>query len=110
MTDLKRLIERVTDGTATMQDFASVFPSETAYGKTTWGTAHNAFDGSLDAAKALHEAIAPFPDVDIEYRLFEGLCDVTIYDVEGGPAKGTSTHGIARAWLLAILRAVEAGR
>lgn len=67
-----------------------------------------AFHGSLDAAKALHEAVTPYPDVDIQYRLFGGLCDVMIYDVAGGQAQGTSTHGIARAWLIAILRALIA--
>lgn len=68
-------------------------------------SARAAYNGGLDAAKALHDALTPFPDVDMECRLFDGLCDVTIYDVPGGDAKGTSIHGLARAWLLAILRA-----
>ena len=69
--------------------------------------AHRAYYGDLNAAKALHEALTPYPDVDIEYRLFGGLCDVTIYDVPGGSVTATSTNP-ARAWLLAILRALAA--
>ena len=63
-----------------------------------------AYNGSLDAAKVLHEAVTPYPDVDIEYRVFGGICDVTIHDVAGGQYKGTSTIEPSRAWLIAIIR------
>lgn len=106
MTDLQRLIEAVEAGVSTRLSIEemgiNILP------KMVDGVnAGTAYHGSLDAAKALHEALTPYPDVDIEYRLFGGLCDVTIYDVPGGSVTATSTNP-ARAWLLAILRALAA--
>lgn len=95
------LIESVEAGTASTMGFEDA-------GFDGW--AELAYFGSLDAAKALHEALLHGRDADIEYRLFGGLCDVTIYDVGGGTAQATSISGPARAWLLATLRAWQAVR
>ena len=70
-----------------------------------------AFSNSIDAAMAFHNATGNWPDIDIEYRLCGGICDVTIYDVygaENGMIKATSIHGPARALLLADIRALIA--
>lgn len=100
MTDMDKLIEAVVAGTATMGSFARVFPSETAYGKTTWGTAHNAFSGSLDAAKALHDALLP----EWFYFIMDGCAEVR-GEMEYGEQYIGKSNTSARAWLIAILRA-----
>lgn len=106
---LAALIEAVERGhlsKMTSLSVTDIWPDRDDYlmlGEAVW----RASNGSLDAAKALHEALTPYPDVDIQYRLFGGLCDVTIYDVPGGSVTATSTN-LARAWLLAILRAIAA--
>lgn len=68
-----------------------------------YGWAHDAFSGSLDAAKALHDALLPGwwaalrhstrPKATVGYvdRVFEGQDDL-----------------LSRAWLLAILKAKQA--
>ena len=67
---------------------------------------HNAFHGSLDAAKALHEAVLPGWAWSIDRM---GQAMVWYPWVEGDSitheAKATDP---ARAWLLAILRALHA--
>ena len=100
---LSKLIEAVEAGAASMNDFAAVFPSETAYGPTTWGEAHKAFNGSLDAAKRLHDALLP----GWEWHL--GPSNAKVYPYNGSPLKSWSgmADNPARAWLLAILRALE---
>lgn len=99
MTDLQKLIEAVEAGLPSptnWQDFSAV--------PTTVGpfSAHNSYHGSLDAAKALHEALLP----GWQYHLSDGTATV-----EGSAwqyyQQSTST---ARAWLLAILRAYETRR
>ena len=70
--------------------------------------ARNAYNGSLDAAKALHDALLPGWDADIEVRLV--LSDATVYGCglfEGSRESGTD-ESPARAWLIAILKALEA--
>lgn len=67
-----------------------------------------AFYGSLDAAKALHEAVLP----GWEWRLRENQAWVwrTATDMQySGEVDDDLTGLPARAWLLAILRALAAG-
>jgi hypothetical protein len=63
----------------------------------------NAYNGSLDAAKALHEAVLPewlaVIDTDGAVEVSRG----------GWPADATVTDNPARAWLIAILKALIAG-
>lgn len=106
MGDLIKLIEAVEAGTATMNDFAAVFPSESAYGKTTWGTAHNAFAGDLNAAKALHDALLP------DHGWGAGPWGARVWLYSDHPKwDGSDRQEVemvkapARAWLLAILKA-----
>lgn len=104
---LNKLIEAVEAGAATMNDFASVFPSESAYGKTTWGTAHNAFSGSVDAAKELHEALLPGWFLGMSKNLHSGLWYAWVQDKESVQFCANEPTP-ARAWLLAVLRAYAA--
>jgi hypothetical protein len=128
MTDRAALValrDAVREGRATMHDFARVFPSESAYGKTTWGTAHNAFSGDIGSALLLVKMLLPgwgwqvgschvsddarvFPDFNCPvhgarllatYAEHVDWCEVTDIDLRppGNPA---------RALLLAILEAL----
>ena len=97
MSDLQRLIAAVESGTLAkpgIEHCLSAMPQK------TWQTIKDAYNGSLDAAKALHEALLP----GWQYHLSEGVASVegTAWQLY---AQSTTT---ARAWLLAILRAVEA--
>lgn len=84
----------------------AVFPYNEDWRKDHGVMAHEAFDGSLDAAKRLHDALLP------EWR-------VEFFNLDGEVILGRNrpinrTYGdamnsgeVARAWLLAILRALE---
>lgn len=65
----------------------------------------DAFRGSLDAAMALHEALLP----GWFYCLMDGVAEVR-GDMEYGEQYIGKSITTARAWLLAILRAKEAGQ
>ena len=82
---------------------AQAFPPESAYGNCTFHTIGQAFYGSLDAAKALHDALLPGWWYVIDHR----MCSVS--DMFDGPFFSQDTHDSpARAWLLAVLRAYRA--
>ena len=68
-----------------------------------------AFHGSIDAAKALHDAVVPGWTRDVDATAPECGIDVTLWPPETslGYARGTSGCE-ARAWLLAVLRAKSA--
>lgn len=100
MSDLDRLIEAVEAGDLTHDG--------SAYRSLGDGWLHvfDAMNGSLDAAKALHDALLPGWD----YRIETGRRDVK--------ARVSQTHLLsyydpssadtpARAWILAILRATQ---
>lgn len=63
---------------------------------------YGAFEGSLDAAKALHEAVLS----GCIWRLTPNRC--VIMDVHGCLASVRNADNPARAWLLAIIRALIA--
>ena len=66
-------------------------------------TARSAYNGSLDAAKALHDALLPGWWYVIDHR----MCSVS--DMFDGPFFSQDTHDSpTRAWLLAVLRAYRA--
>jgi hypothetical protein len=69
-----------------------------------WADLLNAYDGSLDAAKALHDAVLPgwFWSIDSEdcgVCLYTHLLDDAVLGADDNPA---------RAWLIAILEALIA--
>ncbi len=109
MSELDKLIEAVEAGywghsyggiaTKLGMDFAKV---------------NDAYNGSLDAAMALHEALLPGWGAKIEMQT---PVDVQISFAWVGPREemlfrehATSMHCPARAWLLAILRAYRQHR
>jgi len=101
MSALTRLAEKVEAGEWDQPVAWKVF----GIGQT--GRAERAYNGSLDAAKALHEAVLPgwigsFA-TDGFARVAKGGNVLTVMQsahIDGLPA---------RAWLLAILRALSAG-
>lgn len=105
MTDLDKLIEAVDAGWFAMDVLPPVHEV----------TAYDAFSGSLDAAKRLHDALlgpdwsvsialgAAFWDVDITHYPYRDEDRRPDWNVTAGPEQDP-----ARAWLLAILRAVKA--
>lgn len=103
MTDaLTRLADAVEAGTATdfkfytFRDGLSGTVAETK-------TMIRAYNGSLDAAKALHEAVLPEwrARVDVGRRFRTWLISPNNVKIDV-----YSSHSPARAWLLAILRAL----
>ena len=113
---LQALAEKVEAGADTEHDHAAAFPSESAYGHCTWHDSHKAAGGSLDAAKALHEAVLP-EWVLGEFMWWRDCCRVALMEIDhngrhgGRYARGTAgaeNADPARAWLLAILKALIA--
>lgn len=98
MTDLDKLIEAV-EGGEWPDDWREVTRALTLHPDERHIFAKRAFDGSLDAAKALHEALLP----GYRWRITD-LTHAQVWDsvhcVHGGYAEQP-----ARAWLLAILKA-----
>lgn len=107
MTDaLTRLADAVEAGAATDADFDAT-GSRAMYGKHYY--AKQAYNGSLDAAKALHEAVLPamFWNMGhLDHPSLGYVCTVA----DGHFADSPSWRGFAatpaRAWLLAIIRAL----
>lgn len=112
MTDLfalKELRDKVAAGTATKRDFilSDLVPHDRS--------AFRAFNGSLDAAKALHEALLPGWRVEDMHQKFDGSAfrrlgkwQVCIERVKDFVEVSSMDHSPARAWLLAILTALIA--
>lgn len=99
-TALRELRDRVAEGTFVMD--AMPWPHEV--------TAYSAFSGSLDAVKALHEALLPEWKWYVDYDGEVGLWHKTGTDagnvcVDDICVDGSEIHP-ARAWLLAILDAL----
>ena len=70
--------------------------------------AKRAYNGSLDAAKALHEALLPGWDLLIT-TYEDGLFEVSVSEPLVVKTYDGLSEIIARAWLIAIIRAVMAG-
>ena len=79
--------------------------------RDTWEPIVKANSGSLDAAKRLHDALLPgfAPSVgqNVWHRYWFATITTTTGDSIGDSFSGQSTDNPARAWLLAILRALE---
>jgi len=103
---LAGLIEKVEAGTWQHTDWPTV--EKGFWGNWNEAALHfqSAYNGSLDAAKALHEAVLP----GWRWAIAEGAagCRAAVQASYGSPEdQGISTCP-ARAWLLAILRALHA--
>ena len=91
---------------------ATAFPPENAYGKCTFHHVSRAFHGSLDAAKALHEAVLPDKGWHVEwvakYPALAFKPAAWCASVGWGSRHAAYSTDPARAWLLAILDALIA--
>ena len=105
---LQALLERVEAGEASWNRLASI--AEDAMPPKEAALAATANRGSLDAAKALHEAVLPgwhwslYDDNGI--GIYEA--QIEVHDWQGEPISGASKCNPARAWLIAILKALAA--
>ena len=106
MTDLDNLIEAVQAGD---NRFSSYLPSGN---EREWPQIYKAMDGSLDAAKALHEDLLHNHVISSLDWKWGGLVEAHIFEVspeqwhEPGMAKFVGRSSTpARAWLIAILKA-----
>lgn len=107
ITALDELIAKVEAGEDTDNHHAAVFPSESAYGHCKWHDSHKAARGSLDAALALHKAVLPPKYILAGVHEFMSQWGARIIP---GDHIGNHPDNPARAWLLAILRAMQEGR
>jgi hypothetical protein len=103
MTDRKQALIELRDKVMAGED-----PGFEAWVDVFFRSAFNAieaFNGSLDAAKALHEAVLP----GWVYNLAPGFCHV-MPPHDNGDQEATSgfNDNPARAWLIAILEALIA--
>lgn len=103
MTDLEKLIEAVEGGVAPLDAIAKMkllgLPSVI---NNNLHEVSSAYRGSLDAAKALHEALLPGWGWE---RSWSGYMIVSRGSMTW---KETNTPDPARAWLLAVLKAYRA--
>ena len=108
LTDLLAKVEAgKVDHKASIPTFAVMFAELTLATLTTNLQAYRAYNGSLDAAKALHEAVLPECGRSVDATMPEaGIC-VEIHREAQAIGKGDNTCE-ARAWLIAIIKALIA--
>jgi hypothetical protein len=102
MSALTRLADAVEAGTATDFQFYT-FRDGLSGTVAETKTMIRAYNGSLDAAKALHEAVLPWWDWSVDNIGRSQFCAV-VYD--GAKTISAFNHNPARALLLAIIRAL----
>jgi hypothetical protein len=106
---LERAVEAGLD---TVHHHARAFPSESAQGHCTWHNSHKASNiGSLDAAKALHEVLLPGWAPSVGQNVHHGYWFAHVMRSENGAVShdySAQSDNPARAWLLAIIRALIA--
>jgi len=113
MKNLNKLAERVESGDKSVYGEDLYYALKIArcdrLNRITSNVFIDALNGSLDAAKALHDAVLPrwtrsvdatVPDAGIEVALYKG----GVFDDARKEVTGDSTNE-ARAWVAAILRA-----
>ena len=89
-------------------------PANCKEAKISHSLTEKAFEGSLDAAKALHEAVLPGFTFWQITRVNDNFFMVSVCDIPRAKGawlepsyRGESPDNPARAWLLAILRALQ---
>ena len=109
MSDIRKLIEMVESSSIA---YSNLDPFVAALGMNTQANdAHMAYRGSLDTAKALHEALLPgwvarpqIGGAGAGVKVWH--CTIEDWDT-GYEIEANNMKCPARAWLLAVLRAVE---
>mgnify|MGYP003678322926 CR=1 FL=1 len=109
MTALQELLAKVETGTCDHGSFLQDWHGTPSYSGGCGVNAHKAYDGSLDAAKALHDAVLHERVVKRE------VCSLryggTVEMLDHGKVIGMGSNidnNPARAWLIAILKALIA--
>lgn len=108
---LKELAKKVEAGEfpALYKDLSAAGLAHNSYGIDSGGYAWDAFFGSLDAAKALHEAVLPGWDWRVEENVNGYISHIGPTREEFMPSTMAISHdNSGRAWLSAILRALIA--
>ena len=101
MTDRKQAL---TDLLVKVEVGGDIFPNDFPSGFKKVPRAIGAFEGSLDAAKALHEEVLP------EWS-WQKMPDGTIHmmhEITFDTSSGHYNDNPARAWLIAIIKAIIA--
>lgn len=102
--DLKALHDKVAAGTCDHGSFPQDWHGTPSYSGGCGVNAHKAYNGSLDAAKALHDAVLPGWGWETSHLLKAQVYHMKCYS----PIFGAQSTSTARAWLLAILAALIA--
>lgn len=105
---LKKLEAKISGGEpfAPVDDAAAAaFPPESGGGPCTFHLVSRSHAGSLDAAKALHEAVLPGWEWTFYY---DGECCVQDARAFSYAYEKAESDNPARAWLIAIIRALIA--
>jgi len=101
--ELQRLIEAVEGGEPDSDKVFDMVPRNLV---NKWGYILKAYLGSLDAAKALHESL--LPGWDIKFTTCEdGSFEASVSKPMAVNTHDGVSHWMARAWLLAILKAYQ---
>jgi hypothetical protein len=105
LTELRDKVKAGNIGVISARSFAALNGGYGVYVDHQASDAMHAYNGSLDAAKALHEAVLP----GWRWQVF-ALTDCDYVAVLDGPKFSTpeieAPYNPARAWLLAILEAL----
>lgn len=98
---LDKLIAAVENGQFTYHDVHNTWPSD------VWPSMEFAYEGSLDAAKALHEALLPKHGYEVSGFADGGPFYASVWPTGHRLEKQILQRSInpARAWLIAILKA-----
>ena len=107
MTERKQALQELRDKVA--ERGFSFCHADSVLGYQNGHHAMNAFYGSLDAAKALHEAVLPgWVNVDIKWVSTRIVSIGSVEMSDGRSVSKSESNDPSRAWLLCILDALIA--
>lgn len=114
MTDKKQaltdLLEKVEAGDARPHQVFNAFdtPCQDMALQQRAEDAKNAYNGSLDAAKALHEAVLPGWGYAVSPQYARVVDPIPLYGSPNKSKDAINADNPARAWLIALLKALIA--
>lgn len=108
LTELLGRVEAWGNGSLVMLDFKDALDTLPSILRSKHNAAHawDAFNGSLNAAKALHETVLP----GWRWAIADGSgkCRAAVQQAISIPEIGASSNIASRSWLIAILKALIA--
>lgn len=107
MTDLDKLIAAVSEGTLIGENLMVSRDLSEAMDNVageSWGDVCSAYEGSLDAAKALHDALLPEWRVEV-FNIDGEVVLRRNRPIDRAYGAAIKDSNPARAWLIAILKA-----